>query len=230
VRLPAGKDFMWQADATASGASKPNVHLWNPSAANTNLWIYRVIVSNLPTGSTMAGWSLGRKDTTLSGTPTYSASSALMNSAQSVTTISCTTDTSTTLTAASGFLALQKGMTINGTNITAGTRIASIESDTSLTMTAVGLGAGTQDLRFGASAARIAATTSSAAADGPSGLFRGVNNVRTNIIKEIGLGGWDKPIVLLAGDGLVCKAIQPGTAASAAGILSVTFFGREVPA
>lgn len=229
MKIPAGRDFAWQANATASGLSKPNVHLWNPSAANTRLWVYRVIVSNLPTGSTMIGWTFGRKDATLSGSPSYASSNALFDTGQDeITSISCTTDTTTTLTAASGFLALRVGMTINGANVTAGTRIASIESDTSLTMTQVGAGAGTQSEVFGASAARIAATTSAAAADNPLNIFRGAQTTNTNTIVGIELDDFSLPIVLLPGDGLVCKAGQPSSP-SAAGILSVTFFGRECP-
>ena len=232
--IPPGRDFMWQANATAVGAQKPNVHLWNPSAANTNLYVYRIVVSNIATGSTMVGWVLGRKDTTLTGSPVYAASSAIMRLPQDeVVAISCTTDTSTTLTG-TGFTSLRKGMTISdalgGTKVTAGTRIASIESATSLTMTAVGAGAGTQSLTFAASAARIAATTSTTVQDLPnvSNLFRGVTGTNSNDIVDFNKMPEGRPIVLEPGAGLVCKGSQPG--ASAAGILSVTFFGRECPA
>lgn len=223
--IPSGRDFVWQANATASGLNKPNVHLWHPSAANTNLYVYRVAVANLPNATSLCGWTCGRKDTTLSGSPVYASSSAALRSSMTPTTVAdCTTSTDpgneNLVAAASGFLALRAGDTISGTNIAAGTRILSITSDLQLRMTQNASGAGTQTLTFGASAARVASTTSTSGADGPiSGMFRGVCEPATADVVEL-----NPPIVLMPGDGLVCKAAQ-GTGH----VLSVTFFGRECP-
>lgn len=80
------------------------------------------------------------------------------------TTRTCTTATNTTLELTSGSTAgLSFGDPISGTNITAGTTIAGITDTDTLTMSAVGEGAGSAEITFGAEAVTLSevATASS---------------------------------------------------------------------
>lgn len=224
MSLPHGKRFSGRAEAAHDGGlNKPNIHFKNPSGSGVTCWLYKIIVCNSPVATTESGWVSGRKDNNLSGSPSYSSLYGVHESGQSPR-ISCTTAGTTTLTSSGGFLTLGVGDRIVGTNITDSpiTTIASIESDTSLTMNQVASGSGTQTLTFfPKSKAQIAATTSGAAADGPTVFLRGC--VAAGMMDQIDLSA--HPIKLPAATGYVVNGLQ-----GVGNTTQVTFQWVEVPA
>jgi len=106
------------------------------------------------TGTTHAIWILTASDANqvsklYGATLSEMASAALAyNTVSSV--VSCTTNGTAAVTTTASLYTngVVKGMSVSGTNITGGTYVASVDSDTGLTLTQIASGSGTQNLTY----------------------------------------------------------------------------------